>query len=162
MFYGEQRTDGLLRGARDERTRQMAALKDEPWSLDTILELHCGLLDHAHDVREAAMDALLDLAVKNPAPVPVTPLKVMAYFMLTFTVSSGIDVDVVQCLAELHTEEADEILNDLLESGRGSNEQFNRWLESLKTTDRSDILLQISNDRLSSGRKKMLNHVLEQ
>jgi hypothetical protein len=161
MFYGEERNDGLLRGARAERIQQLAALKDGAWSIDTILELHCGLLDHAHDVREAAMDALLDFASKHPVPLAVTPVKLLAYFMHAFTVSSGIDMDVVRCLVGLHTAEADGVLKDLLQSGSGSNEQFRRWLESLKAANRHDILRQICNDKLSSGRKKMLKHVLE-
>jgi len=140
----------------------MVAMKEGPWSVDTFLDLHCGLLDHAYDVREAAMGTLLDLAVKRPAPVPVTPVKLLAYFMHAFTVSSGIDMDVVQCLAELHTVEGDAILNNLLESGRGSNEQFKRWMATLKTANREDLLHQICSDKLSSGRKKMLKQVLEQ
>jgi hypothetical protein len=90
MFYAEERTNGLLRGARAERIQQLAALKGGAWSINTILELHCGLLDHAHDVREAAMDVLLDFAGKQSVPLAVTPVKFLAYFMHAFTVSSGI------------------------------------------------------------------------
>jgi hypothetical protein len=89
------------------------------------------------------------------------PVKLLAYFMHTFTVSSGVDLDVVQCLAELHTAEADEVLTDRLQSGSGSNEQFQRWLESLKMANRQDILHHICSDKLSSGRRKMLKRVLE-
>ena len=109
MWEGEPRTDGLLRGARTDRVRQILALKNGGWSLETALELHCGLLDHAHEVREAAMEALFELAAQRPAPVLVTPARLLAYYMTTFTVASGIDLAAVRCLVDLRTAEADEI-----------------------------------------------------
>jgi len=103
MFYADERTDGLLRGARADRIRQIRVTEDAPWTLGTILELHCGLLDHAHDVREAAMGTLIGIALKRPAAVPVTPVALLAYFMNAFTVASGVDAEVVKCFAELRT-----------------------------------------------------------
>ena len=120
MWEGQVRTDGLLRGSRDERMQQMVALKNSTWRLDALLDLHCGLLDHAHDVREAAMETLLDLAARKPIAIPITPSTLLAYYISTFTVASGIDLAVVTCLAELRTAEADDLLLDLLLSGRGS------------------------------------------
>ncbi len=157
MWDGQVRTDGLLRGPRDERIQQMLALKDTGWSLDALVDLYSGLLDHAHDVRQAAMETLLELAARQPVAIPVTPATLLAYYMGTFTVASGIDVAVVRCLAELRTAEADELLIDLLVSGRGSNEQFKRWLEILKATDRQDILGRVQPEKLSPKRKTALN-----
>jgi hypothetical protein len=162
MWEGQVRTDGLLRGTRDERIQQMLALKNQSWNLDALLELHCGLLDHAHEVREAAMETLLELAAQQSVAVPVTPTKLLAYYMGTFTVASGIDVAVVQCLAGLRNAEADELLIELLESGRGSNEQFRRWLEVLNAADRQDIIRRVRLDKLSAGRKKMVHSLLRQ
>src|SRR5512144_823138 len=100
MWEGEPRTDGLLRGARTERVRQVLALQSAGWSLATALDLHCGLLDHAHDVREAAMEALMELAAQRPAAVPLTPARLLAFYMMTFTVASGTDVAAVRCLVD--------------------------------------------------------------
>jgi hypothetical protein len=46
MFFEEPRTDGLLRGPRNERKELMTALGDAPWNLETFLAFHLGLLDH--------------------------------------------------------------------------------------------------------------------
>ncbi len=155
----DERTDGLLRGSRTGRVEQMLAMQEKEWTLDTVLELHCGLLDHGHQVREAAMDALLDLAKRNPGPVNITPARLLRYFMHTFTASSGIAVEVVQCLANLKSAETDEILTELVESGDGSNEQFSRWLTVL-AAERPTILRAASAARLSPKRRTLLNHAL--
>ncbi len=160
MWEGEPRTDGLLRGARTERVRQMFALKNAEWSLAAVLELHSGLLDHAHDVREAAMETLFELAAQRPAAVPLTPARLLAYYLITFTVASGIDLAAVRCLVDLHTAEADEILIDLLASRSGNNEQFKHWVEIVNAAGRQDILRQVPVDKLSKGRHKVLNQVL--
>ena len=160
MWEGEPRTDGLLRGARNERIRHMLALKNAEWSLDAVLELHCGLLDHAHDVREAAMDTLLELAAQRTAAVPLTPARLLAYYLTTFTVASGIDIAAVRCLVDLHTAEADEILIDLLGSRNGNNEQFKHWVEIVNAAGRQDILRRVDVDKLSKGRQRTLNQVL--
>jgi hypothetical protein len=160
MWEGEPRTDGLLRGARTERIQQMLALRDAGWSVDAVLDLHCGLLDHAHDVREAAMDILFELAAQRPAAVPLTPARLLASYMTTFTVASGVDIAAVRCLVDLHTAEADEILIDLLGSRNGNNEQFKRWVEILNAANRQDILRRVGLDKLSKGRQRILNQTL--
>ena len=160
-MYGTERTDGLLRGSRDQRIRQIRAVEEAPWTLETILGLHCGLLDHAHDVSEAAMDTLIEIALKHPDPVAVTPVALLAYFANAFTIASGIDGRVVRCFAELHSPEADTALSELLESGTGNHQQFENWMTILKATNRTDILHQVRRDRLSVNRRKMLKHALE-
>ncbi len=160
MWDGEPRTDGLLRGTRAERVRQMLALKNAGWSMDVVLELHCGLADHAHDVRQAAMETLLALAEQRPAAVPVTPARLLAYYMTAFTVASGIDLAAVRCLVDLRTGEADEILIELLGSHNGNNEQFKHWVEIVNAAGRRDILRQIPVDNLSKGRQRILNQLL--
>ncbi len=160
-MYGSERTDGLLRGSRTERMRQIRAVEDAPWTLETILGLHCGLLDHAHDVREAVMETLMETALKRPDPVAVTPVALLAYFANAFTVASGIDARVVRCFAELHSPEADTALSELLESGTGNHQQFENWMTILKATNRTDIFRQVRSDRLSANRRKMLKQALE-
>ncbi len=158
----DERTDGLLRGSRDERIELMETLKGADWSLDTMLALHLGLLDHAHHVSEAAMNTLIALAAKNPAPVPVTPIMWLAYFMHGFTKASGVDLAVVKCLADLHTAEADEVLKFTLESGSGSNDQYGHWLAILKEANRTDVLRRIQAEKLSPNRAKMLKRAVEE
>ncbi len=161
IVYGTERTDGLLRGSRDQRISKIRAVEEAPWTLETILGLHCGLLDHAHDVSEAAMDTLIGIALKRPDPVAVTPVALLAYFVNVFTVASGIDARVVRCFAELHTAEADAALSELLESGTGNHQQFENWMTILTATNRMDILRRVHSDRLSANRRKMLKHVVE-
>jgi hypothetical protein len=36
------RSDGLLRGSREERSRAVLSLRDAEWNLATLLDLHCG------------------------------------------------------------------------------------------------------------------------
>jgi hypothetical protein len=45
MFFEEPRTDGLLRGPRNERKELMTALGDAPWNLETFLAFHLGLVE---------------------------------------------------------------------------------------------------------------------
>ena len=77
MFFEEPRTDGLLRGPRAERTEWITALADAPWDLETLLELHLGLLDHAQDVRVAAMEALRSIARRKPHAIAVTAVELL-------------------------------------------------------------------------------------
>lgn len=160
MWDAEPRTDGLLRGARTDRVQQMRALKDAGWSLATMLNLHCGLLDHARDVREAAMGTLIELAAQRPSAVAVAPARLVGFYMMSFTVASGMDFAAVRCLVDLHTVEADEILVGLLGSGCGNNEQFTAWVELLHASDRQDLLRQVRVDKLSKGRQRILKQVL--
>lgn len=160
MFFEEPRTDGLLRGPRRDRSKQMSALGREAWDLETLLGLHLGLLDHAEDVRIAAMEALQHIAQRKPAPIAVSPVALLAYFMHSFTVASGMSLRTFECLVELNTAESIEIVEAVLESGRGNNIQFEGWVRILQDASRSDILRKIDLTRLSKGRRKVIEHVL--
>ena len=161
MSFVPERSDGLLRGSRRDRVRQIEALQGQPWNLGTLFDLHCGLLDHGHEVNEAAMDTLAELARKNPAPIVITPAALLAALATEFTVASGVDVRVVQCLSELGTAEANAALRELLESGRGNNEQFRTWTMVLTAANRHEILRDLAADRLSPKRKQMVKQALE-
>lgn len=160
MFFEKPRTDGLLRGPRRERSKQMTALGKEAWDLETLLELHLGLLDHAEDVRIAAMEALQHIAQRKPAPIAVSPVALLAYFMHSFTVASGMSLRTFECLVELNTAESIEIVEAVLESGHGNNIQFEEWVRILEDANRSDILRKIDLTRLSKGRRKVIERVL--
>ena len=160
MFFEEPRTDGLLRGPRSERSKQMTAVGREAWDLETLLVLHLGLLDHAEDVRIAAIEALQHIAQRKPTPLAVSPVALLAYFMHSFTVASGMSVLTFELLVELNTAESIEIVEGVLESGRGNNIQFEGWVRILQEANRSDILRKIDLTRLSKGRRKVIERVL--
>lgn len=160
MFFEEPRTDGLLRGPRHERSKLMTALGKEAWGLETLLGLHLGLLDHAEDVRIAAMEALQHIAQKKPTPIAISPVALLAYFIHSFTVASGMSLVTFKCLVELNTAESIEIVEAVLESGQGNNIQFEGWVRILQDANRSDILRKVDLTRLSKGRRKMIERAL--
>jgi hypothetical protein len=160
MFFEETRTDGLLRGPRSERSKQMAALGREAWDLETLLGLHLGLLDHAEDVRIAAMEALQRLAQKKPKPIAVSPVALLGYFMHSFTVASGMSLLTFECLVELNTAESTEIVEAVLESGCGNNIQFEGWVRIIQDANRWDILHKTDLTKLSKGRRKVIERAL--
>jgi hypothetical protein len=160
MSFEEPRSDGLLRGPRDERTEMMKALVDAPWDLETLLGLHLGLLDHAEDVRAAAMEALRCIAQKKPDAIALTPVTLLAPFMHSFTVASGIGLATFQFLVELNTTESLEVVKATLESGRGSNNQFEAWVKILRDANKLEVLRKVDFARLSKARRNMINPVL--
>ena len=160
MFFEEPRTDGLLRGPRKKRKELMTALGDAPWDMETFLALHLGLLDHSEDVRVAAMEALQCMAQGKPEPLALTPVALLAHFMHPFTVTSGIGLATFRCLVELDTAESLRVVKAVLESARGSNNQFEAWVKILRDANKLDILRKVSFARLSKVRRNIINLVL--
>ena len=160
MLFEEPRTDGLLRGPRKERSESMTALGDASWDLETLLGLHLGLLDHAEDVRVAAMEALGSIARKKPDAIAVTPVALLAYFMHTFTRASRVDLTSFRCLVELDTHESLEVIKGILESGHGSNDQFDAWVDILRDAKKLEILRSVDLARLSKARRNIVKRVL--
>src|SRR3989344_7007054 len=80
------RTDGLLAGSREERVQQMVDASNRPWNLSTLLEVHADLLDHAREVRRAAIEALIRIADLFPKPVQIAPVDLLGEF-------TGVDED---------------------------------------------------------------------
>lgn len=46
-----------------------------------------GILDHTENVRLAAIETLLEIAGQKKAPMSLTPLSVIEYFMFSFSAS---------------------------------------------------------------------------
>jgi hypothetical protein len=65
-----------------------------------------------------------------------------------------------ELLVELNTAESIEIVETVLESGRGNNMQFEGWVRILQDANRSDILRKIDLTRLSKGRRKVIERAL--
>ena len=160
MFLEEPRTDGLLRGPRNERKELMTALGDAPWNLETVLAFHLGLLDHSEEVRLAAMEALQCMAQRKPEPLALTPVALLADFMHGFTAASGIGLATFRCLVELDTAESRKVVKAVLESGQGSNNQFEEWVKILRDANELDILRNVEFTRLSKVRRNIINRVL--
>lgn len=160
MFFEGPRTDGLLRGPRRERKELILGCADAPWDLETLLGLHLGLLDHSDEVRASAMEALQSIAKRKPTPLTLTPAALLAHFMHTFTVASGVGLAAFCCLAELDTTESLDIVKAVLESGRGSNEEFEAWIKILRDANKLSILRKVKLETLSKARRKVADRVL--
>jgi hypothetical protein len=74
-----ERSDGLMRGSREERVEEVFGLQECDWDFDTLLGIVQGMLDHAEDVRLAAMETLLEIAGQRKAPMSLAPVSVIEY-----------------------------------------------------------------------------------
>jgi hypothetical protein len=157
MFF---RNDGLLRGSREDRGTAMFSLVGAKWDLGAFLDLHCGLLDHAEDVRAAAMKALQEIAKRRPEPIALTPLKLLPYFLFSFTVASGMRVDTFEFLVDLDTPEAhDAIVQILLWAQR--NEDFSDFVRVLRRADKLELLRRLEPAKLSKAKTAILRSALD-
>jgi len=154
------RSDGLLRGSREERIDQILSLKDAEWNLNTLLDLHCGLLDHAEDVRLAAVEALKGIALRFPEPITLTPLSLLAPYIFGFTVASGEVPRNFQFLVELNTPESLRLAQEALE-GVGRNEDFKPFWAILVRANKLGLLQALQKAELSKTKAKILRDALE-
>jgi hypothetical protein len=155
----EERSNGLLRGSREERVAAIVSLKRAEWSLDTLLDLHLGLLDHAEDVRLSTLESLEAIAGKNPEPITVTPVGFLARHMFSFTVASGAARQVFKFLIELGTHEAVQLAMQALEQV-SRNEDFNAFADILARHNRLDLLRQFPQGRLGKTKRSVLRRIL--
>ena len=153
------RSDGLLRGAREERAEAMISLADAGWDLGVFLDLHCGLLDHAEDFRAAAMKALQDIAKRRPEPIALTPVRLLSEFLFSFTVSSGMRVETFEFLMELDTPEAYQAIEQaLLRTQR--NEDFRDFVRALQRANKLELLRRLEPGKLSKTKAAVLYSAL--
>ncbi len=82
-----ERSDGLMRGSREDRIQEVFGLQELDWDFDTLLGIIQGILDHTENVRLAAIETLLEIAGQKKAPMSLTPLSVIEYFMFSFSAS---------------------------------------------------------------------------
>ena len=153
------RSDGLLRGAREDRTEAISSLGRAKWSLEVLLDLHCGLLDHAEEVRVAAMEALQEISKQEPDPVALTPVKLMSYFLFSFTVSSGIAVKCFKFLVELDTPDAQEAVGQALARVH-RNEDFKEFVGILRQANKLEMLRELDPPNLSQTKAAILRSAL--
>jgi hypothetical protein len=155
------RSDGLLRGSREERTEAIRSLGKAEWNLETFLDLHCGLLDHAEEVRAAAMDALQEIANRKPEPIAVAPAQLLSYFLFSFTVSSGIRPYVFKFLVELNTSEGDDLVEQVLLDTQ-TNEDFADFVQILQQANRLELLSRLNPDELTRNKAAILRAALRE
>ncbi len=155
-----EQTDGLLRGSREERIAQILSLRRAEWSLGTVLDLHCGLLDHAEDVRRAAIEALKGIARKLPEPIALTPLGLLAPYIFSFTVASGEVSRNFEFLVELNTPESLQLAESALERV-GRNEDFKAFVEIVVRANKLELLQALQKAELSKTKAKILRDALE-
>ena len=94
------RNDGLMRGSRQERIQEVLDFQESDWDFVTLLGIIQGMLDHAEDVRLAAMETLLEIAGQKKAPMSLTPVSVIEYFMFTFNASTRATQQIFKFLVE--------------------------------------------------------------
>jgi len=153
------RSDGLLRGAREDRAEAMSSLGRAKWSLEVLLDLHCGLLDHAEEVRIAAMEALREISRQEPDPVALPPVKLLSDFLFSFTVSSGVAVKCFKFLVELDTLEAHEAVEQALFRGQ-RNEDFKEFVGVLWQANKLELLHRLEQAKLSQAKATILRSAL--
>jgi hypothetical protein len=153
------RSDGLLRGSREERSRAVLSLRDAEWNLATLLDLHCGLLDHAEDVRVSAMNALQEIAKRTPKPIKITPVMLLSDFLFSFTASSRVAVYIFQFLVQLDTPEAHQAMERaLLRVQR--NEDFSAFVGILQHANRLEVLRRLEPAKLSKTKAAVVRSAL--
>ncbi len=153
------RSDGLLRGAREDRAEAMASLSREKWSLEVFLGLHTGLLDHAEEVRVAAMEALQEISKREPASVALTPVTLLSYFLFSFTVSSGVAVMCFEFLVELDTPDAREAVEQALFRVH-RDEDFKEFVDILRQANKLELLHRLEHAGLSQPKAAILRSAL--
>ncbi len=155
----EERSNKLLRGSRKERVETMLSLNEEEWDLNTLLNLYLGILDHAEDVRIAAMDALMEIAARSPEPFTVSPISMLTPYMFDFTVASGYVPYLFRYLVQLGTPEAVQTAESALKRV-ARNEDFRKFLDILIEEGKSDVLRNMAEENLSKQKTRLLRDAL--
>ena len=149
----------MLRGSREERIETMISLNEEEWNLNTLLYLHLGILDHAEEVRMAAMDALMEIATSSPEPFTVSPISMLIRYMFDFTVASGYTPYMFRSLVQLGTQEAIQAAESALRRV-ARNEDFRKFLDILIEEGKSEVLRNMVGENLSKQKTRLLRDAL--
>ena len=157
------RNDGLMRGSRTQRIAEMRALGNAEWNAGTLLHLHIGLLDHAEDVRSAALAAVLEISRRKPKPVTISPVMLLSYCLFDWTVASGNTPRIFRFLAELGTTEANEAIEAIMEGPveHLRNDDFEEIISALAENGKMETVKRLSNRKISATKNKILRGVLQ-
>jgi hypothetical protein len=155
-----ERSGKLLRGSREERVETMLSLQGEEWNLNTLLYLYLGILDHAEDVRIAAMDALMEIATRSPEPFTVSPISMLIRYIFDFTVASGYTPYMFRSLVQLGTPEAVQASESALRHVE-RNEDFRKFLDILIEEGKTDVLRNMAGEDLSKQKARLLSDAFD-
>lgn len=156
-----ERSDGLMRGSRNERMQEVFSLQESDWDFDTLLGIIQGILDHAENVRLAAMEALLEIAKQHKAPMNLTPVSVIEYFMFSFTVSSNATQRIFKFLVEnTDIPGAKEAIERAL-LGSVRNEDFEKFIDIIIEAKKLEFLKILEGKQLSKTKAKIFKHALK-
>jgi len=157
------RNDGLMRGSRKQRSEETRSLGDAEWNPGTLLYLHIGLLDHAEDVRSAALDALLEISRRLPKPFTISPVTLLSYCLFDWTVSSGNTPRIFRSLVQLGTPEADEAVEAIMEGPveHLRNEDFEEFICALAENGKMETIKGLAERKISTTKNKILRRLLE-
>jgi hypothetical protein len=155
-----ERSDGLMRGSREERIQEVFGLQESDWDFHTLLGIIQGLLDHAEDVRLAAMETLLEIAGQKKAPMSLTPVSVIEYFMFSFTASSIAAQRIFRFLIEnTDIPGANEVIERaLLIDVR--NEEFEKFIDIILEAKKFEFLKTLEQKKLSKRKTQILKNAL--
>jgi len=156
-----ERSDGLMRGSREQRMQEVFGLHESDWDFHTLLGIIQGFLDHAEDVRLAAMDTLLEIARQKKAPVNLSPLSIIEYFMFSFTASSMATQKIFRFLIEnTDIPGANEAIEIVLHRDI-RNEDFEKFVDIILEAKKFEFLKIFQNRKLSKRKTQILKNALK-
>ena len=156
-----ERSDGLLRGSREERMQEVFDLHESDWDFYALLGLIQGFLDHAEDVRLAAMDTLLEIAKQKKDPMSLTPVSVIEYFMFSFTAISMATQKIFRFLIEnADIPGANQAIERALLSDV-RNEDFEKFIEIILEAKKFEFLKTCEHRKLSKRKTQILKNALK-
>jgi len=151
-----ERGDGLMRGSREERMQEVFSLHESDWDFHTLLGIMQGFLDHAESVRLAAMETLLEIAKQKKAPMSLTPVSVIEYYMFSFTASTMAAQRIFRFLIEnTDIPGANEAIERALLSDV-RNEDFEKFIDIILEAKRIEFLKTLEHKQLSKTKTRIL------
>jgi hypothetical protein len=156
-----ERSDGLMRGSREERMQEVFDLHESDWDFYTLLGIIQGFLDYAEDVRLAAMDTLLEIAKQKKAPMSLAPVSVIEYFMFSFTATSMATQRIFRFLIEnTDIPGANEAIERALLSDV-RNEDFEKFIDIILEAKKFEFLKTLKDKKLSKRKTQILKNALK-
>ena len=156
-----ERSDGLMRGSREQRMQEVFDLHESDWDFYTLLGIIQGSLDHAEDVRLAAMDTLLEIAKQKKTPMSLAPISVIEYFMFSFTATSMATQRIFRFLIEnTDIPGANEALERALLSDV-RNEDFEKFIDIILEAKKFAFRKSLEHKKLSKRKTQILKNALK-
>lgn len=155
-----ERSDVLMRGSRENRIQEVFGLQESDWDFDALLGIIQGILDHAENVRLAAMETLLEIAGQKKAPMSLTPLQLLSTLCSAFSASTTAIQRIFKFLVEnTDISGANEAIERaLLRDVR--NEDFEKFIDIIVEAKKLEFLKILEDKKLSKTKTKILKNAL--